>query len=205
MKDVTKTIWEEFGIYIRNFIVSKVGNKSDVEDIFQDVFLKIHSNINTLKDENKMQSWIFQITRNCITDYYRSGKSDYIEAGEGFSEHEETDLEYETKLENVTSGLESIIDSLPEKYAKALKRVEIDGIAQTDLAQELDISVSGAKLRVQRGRKLVKDVLLDCCKFQFDKYGTFIDYEKKIAFIAFKKTRFTEITVNLIQYFKSYG
>ncbi len=178
-KDVTKTIWEEFGQYIRNFILSKVGNKSDVDDIFQDVFLKIHSNINTLKDEKKMQSWIFQITRNCITDYYRNGKSDSVDTGDGFNEQEEADIEYETKLENVTSGLESIINSLPEKYAKALKRVEIDGIAQTDLAQELEISVSGAKSRVQRGRKLVKDVLLDCCKFQFDKYGTFIDYQPK--------------------------
>ena len=45
------------------------------EDILQDVFIKIHLKIDTLKDESKIKPWLYQITRNRIMDYYRQNKS----------------------------------------------------------------------------------------------------------------------------------
>jgi RNA polymerase sigma-70 factor (ECF subfamily) len=54
--------------------------------------------------------------------------------------------------------------------------VEFEGVSQTELADRLGISVSGAKSRVQRGRKMLRDILMKCCHFEFDRYGTIIDY-----------------------------
>lgn len=174
----TTEVWEEFNQYIRNFIISKIGNSSDADDLLQEVFLKIHHNIDKLNDASKLKSWIFQIARNSIHDYHRKAKPEPCSCPAPEQESN-TDEEYEIKLNNVTTGLKGLIDDLPEKYAYVLRRVEIDGISQTELANELNMSVSGVKSRVQRGRQLIKNTLLECCSFQFDKYGTFIDYEPK--------------------------
>ena len=56
---------------------------------------------------------------------------------------------------------------------------EIEGMSQVDLAKKLGLSTSGAKSRVQRGRAKIKEMLLDCCEFEFDSRGTVIGYERR--------------------------
>ena len=51
------------------------------------------------------------------------------------------------------------------------------GMAQNRLAGELGLSFSGAKSRVQRARKMLKDMLLECCHLEFDRRGSIIGYE----------------------------
>ena len=54
-----------------NFIKTKVSNDHDAEDILQEVFRKIYINLDKVNDDNKLTSWMYQITRNVIIDYYR--------------------------------------------------------------------------------------------------------------------------------------
>lgn len=46
-----------------------------------------------------------------------------------------------------------------------------------EVTEELNISVSGAKSRVQRGRKMIKETILKCCEVNTDKYGNIVDYK----------------------------
>jgi RNA polymerase sigma-70 factor (ECF subfamily) len=75
MDDKTEKIWEKFYTKLKGFVLKQVLHEDVAEDILQDVFIKIHSHIETLRDESKLQSWIFQITRNTIADLYLSLKS----------------------------------------------------------------------------------------------------------------------------------
>ena len=53
-------------------------------------------------------------------------------------------------------------------------RVDFEGMSQKEYADRLGISISGAKSRVQRAREKLKDLILKCCDYQFDKYGNVI-------------------------------
>ena len=64
----TEAIWNEFGSGLFGFIKGKVNNQENAEDIFQDVFIKIHQKSGQLKEEDKLSSWVYQITRNAIID-----------------------------------------------------------------------------------------------------------------------------------------
>ncbi len=177
----TEQIWEEFSSALRSFISRRVSNPSQVEDILQDVFVKIHSNIDLLKDNTKIRSWVYQITRNTIIDYYRKQQIKLEDIDEIPIEDEGAfnNINNMVELEpaqKVAAGLKGMIDDLPEKYSQALYLVEIEGLPQVDLAKRLGISVSGAKSRVQRGRQLLKDTLMRCCHFELDRYGTIINY-----------------------------
>ena len=179
MRLSTEKIWEDFSEKLHSFITYRVSNMSHVDDILQDVFIKIHMNINTLEDSTKIRSWIYQITRNTIIDYSRKQKIK-MEDIESFPvEDEDTpltvdEIEGEDPAKEVASGLKEMIEELPDKYSQALLLVEFQGLSQVELAKRLGISFSGAKSRVQRGRQMLKDSLMKCCHFEFDRYGTII-------------------------------
>ena len=170
----TEEIWKAFSHRLKAFISHRISDQDIVDDILQDIFIKIHANIDSLKDESKMKSWVFQITRNAINDYYRKQKMiheslDQIEIPDEPEEEMTADQE-------IAMGLRFMIYLLPDKYAEALSYVEFEGMSQVELAEKLGISVSGAKSRVQRGRAMLRDMLLQCCQFDFDQRGTIIDY-----------------------------
>jgi len=169
-------IWKEYHTKLHSFIQKRVGDASTADDILQEVFIRIISRIDTLKENNKIQSWIYQIARNAIIDHYRAHKI--------MEELPETliapEMESGEKArQEIESCLLPMIQSLPEHYREAIVLSEIEGLTQKEVARKQGLSLSGAKSRVQRGRAMVKEMLLDCCRFEFDNLGRVIDYEQK--------------------------
>jgi DNA-directed RNA polymerase specialized sigma subunit, sigma24 homolog len=72
-----------------------------------------------------------------------------------------------------------MIDRLPEKYRKAIVLTDIERLTQKEMAEKLGLSSSGAKSRVQRSRKKLKEMLLECCHFEFDRSGNITEYQLK--------------------------
>jgi len=175
MVDSNELIWREYYTRLHSFIQSRVGNSSIADDILQEVFVRIHSRINTLKESSKIQSWIYQITRNAIIYHYRLHKTK--ELPEALASPE-SDSSEKTKQE-IEGCIFPMIQSLPEHYRKALMLSEIEGLTQREVAAKQGLSLSGAKSRIQRGREMVKEKLLNCCKFEFDHRGSVIDYKEK--------------------------
>ena len=173
MVPTTEKVWEEFNTGLKHFILKRVLDEPCAEDILQDVFLKIHTHIGSLKESDKLQGWIYQIARNAITDYYRTHKFT--------PDIPEVPYVPEDPFDDVVSDLlpyvKKLVDGLPPHYRQALILTEYEGLTQRELAEKLGISVSGAKSRVQRARAKLKQQLLECCHFQFDSLGRIIDYE----------------------------
>jgi len=173
MVPTTEKVWEEFNVGLKQFILKRVSDESSTEDILQDVFLKIHTHMDSLRESDKLQGWIYQIARNAITDYYRTHRF--------APELLEVAYVPEDPFDDVVSDLlpyvKELVESLPPDYRQALILTEYEGLTQRELAEKLGISISGAKSRVQRAREKVKLMLLRCCHFEFDRLGRIIDYE----------------------------
>ena len=170
-------LWEEFSIPLRKFIGKRISNQDDTEDILQEVFLKIINSIGGLKDKQKLQAWIYRIARNTIIDFYRKNNSILeIELTKDLIKVTDEDS---SMNEEISGCLKPMITRLPEKYKQAIILTHYKNITQKELGEQLGISVSGAKSRVQRGRKMLKVMILDCCSLDFDQNGSIIDYEYK--------------------------
>ena len=172
----TLGLWNEMNDRLINFVNQKVKDKELAKDIVQDVFVKVFTNINNLKNKGKIVPWIYQITRNEVNNYFRNMK---------YETSSEDVPEIETIEENLTSEFSQcilpMIESMPEKYSEAIKLTEINHLSQKELAEHLNISYSGAKSRVQRGREMLKTNLESCCIITTDKYGDVIDYKVRIC------------------------
>ncbi|ULL14738.1 RNA polymerase sigma factor SigZ [Paenibacillus sp. H1-7] len=169
-------LWSDYYLRLKRFVANRIQNQADVEDIVQDVFIKINDHIDDLKDEQKLSSWIYQIARNSMVDYFRKKKwDDELPAQLQITdEYEEPDLAQE-----VIACFESVIQQLPEKYKEAVELSMLKGMSQKELSERLGISYSGAKSRVQRGREMLKELLTGCCHIESDRYGNIIDFQIK--------------------------
>jgi RNA polymerase sigma-70 factor (ECF subfamily) len=177
MAMTTEKVWEEFHPGLKQFILKRIPDEQSAEDILQEVFLKIHTRIDTLRDEEKLQGWIYQVARNAIADYYRVRRVT-LELPESLLLPEEPGIDDDV-VKQLIPAVRAMVNSLPEESRQALLLTEYQGLTQRELAERLGISFSGAKSRVQRAREKLKVMLLDCCHFEFDRLGKVIDYQPK--------------------------
>lgn len=176
MYNTVEAIWQSYHAGLRGFIRSRVGDDFAADDILQEVFMRIHARIGSLEDSGKIKAWIYRITRNAVIDHYRARKTlEPLPEGLAATELDADD----PARRDIESCIMPLIERLPDKYRRALLLSEIEGLPQRQVAEELGISLSGAKSRVQRGRAMVKDLLSACCRFEFDRRGTMVDYEVK--------------------------
>ncbi len=171
-----ENLWKNFETSLRSFIHSKVPDKDVTEDILQEVFIKIHLKIDTLRDESKVKPWLYQITRNLIMDYYRRNKS-IIHPPLSLAEQAEEETD-DKVMDEAMHDMIGMMNDLPREYCEALCLTELDGLSQKEYAEKIGIPYSSAKSRVQRSRKLLKDMLLRCCHYEIDKYGTVLSISK---------------------------
>ena len=171
----TENIWREYHHKLVAFIRGRVSEDM-VDDLLQDVFMKIHARIDSLKEHTRLESWLYQITRNTIIDYYRSKR--ILEELPDWVEHPQPEEEESIRKE-LSSCIEPMINNLPEKYRVAIQLSELEGRSQKEVANQEGISLSGAKSRVQRGRALLKIMLNECCHFETNKKNQIVTYEKK--------------------------
>ena len=81
--------------------------------------------------------------------------------------------------QEIEACLEPMIKNLPFKYRQAVILSELENWPQKKVAKMQGLSLSGAKSRVQRGRAMLKDMLLDCCRFDCDNRGKVVDCQEK--------------------------
>jgi RNA polymerase sigma-70 factor (ECF subfamily) len=171
MNATLEHIWYEFADKLLQFIRARVNDPDTAQDILQDVFVKIQSRLDQLKDPARLQSWIYLIARHAVIDHYRTRK-ETVELSETLADEREPET---SELEELKASFRRMIYSLPEPYREALVLTEFEGLTQQELADRIGISLSGAKSRVQRGREQLKEMLHQCCTFEFDRRGKVID------------------------------
>lgn len=158
----THCVCKEFSGQIRGYLLGKVKQRDDAEDLLQEIFIKIHNNIGTLQDEKKLAPWIHQIVRNTLSDYYRKSRLETTELNEESTTLSDTEVPDDIYSQCVNGCLKVFIDRLPDKYKEPLVLSDIKELKQKDIAKEMNLSYSGLKSRVQRGREMIKDMFVEC-------------------------------------------
>ncbi|MFG6687123.1 sigma-70 family RNA polymerase sigma factor [Mariniflexile sp. HNIBRBA6329] len=161
----TQDIWNTYSNDIKYFILSKVKDAVVADDLLQETFIKVHTKLDTLKDADKLKSWLFAIARYTVLDYFRNNNITY--------EVSEVDMTFDDqKLEHTKEDcLRGIIKSLPKKYRDPLFLSDIKGIKQTQISEQLHLPLPTVKSQIQRGRKLIAQGFMDCCDFKVNDAG----------------------------------
>ena len=174
----SQNIWNEVQSGLRAFIAKRVADEAAVEDLSQEVFLRMQRGLGGLKDHSRLLPWIYQIARHAIIDYYRA-RDRQPERPVGLASDLETVHPAPLSLESSEGSgcLRPMIEGLSEDYRQAVTLVDLEGLAQHEVAARLGLSVSGMKSRVQRGRRQLREMLEACCVIALDRRRGVADYD----------------------------
>ena len=157
--EVVAPVFDEYKDILTRYIQSRVKDVLDCEELLSEVLLKIYNNCEKLENVRSMEAWLITIARNTIHDYFRDKqKRQTSPLPIDLTEEEEANLYLELE-----ACLPSLIEKLPDKYAGPLADYELKGIPQKKLAVSYQLSESGLKSRVQRGRKMLKELFHQYC------------------------------------------
>ena len=185
MDDATAGIWDQVHNRLRVFIAKRIRDEAEVEDLLQEVFVRVHRHVESLDHPERIVSWVYQITRNAIVDYYRSAeRRRELPAGSGTDIQENLEMmsaesaEHETTYE-LSDCLRPMIEQLSSIYREAITLVELEGLTHEEAAIRLGLSVPGMKSRVQRGRQQLRTMLDECCLIELDGRRRVVDFQKR--------------------------
>jgi RNA polymerase sigma-70 factor (ECF subfamily) len=174
--------WSDLDAKLRPFIARRVRSPSDVDDVVQEVFLRMQRGIEGLRDDERFGPWVYQVARSAIADHHRAalrhGLTAQAQASVPADEAPAPEPEDETE-QIVATYLAPFIAMLSSPYREALTLTELEGLTQKEAAVMLGISVSGMKSRVQRGREHLRAALEACCNIALDARGHVVSCEPR--------------------------
>ena len=165
---------------LRPFVARRVPS-ADVDDVLQDVLLRIQASLGTLRDDERFAPWIFSVARSAVAEHYRQRTRHPLrESAKGEPMVSDTEAAEPSALEKeLASYLLQYVARLPSPYREAITLTELEGLTQSAAADALGISLSGMKSRVQRGREKLRVLLDECCRIALDARGRVIECEPR--------------------------
>ncbi|MBI2512655.1 MAG: sigma-70 family RNA polymerase sigma factor [Opitutae bacterium] len=146
------------------------------DDLTQEALLKVYRSRATLRDDTRLEAWLYQIARGVVIDDYRRRRPQQeLPAALAIERPDEA----AALRARVAQSVKRFLAELPEAYREPVRLAEIEGVPLARIALRLDLSLTAVKSRVRRGRAMLKKKLQDCCRFEFDALGQVIGCERR--------------------------
>lgn len=163
--------WQQHEAELRGWLRRRLGNDADAEDELQDLFLKAMRQGDRFCSLENARAWLFEVARNAIADRLRVARQ-MVELPE--------DLAAETPehavVDDLASCLPRVLSELDPDDREAITLCDLEGMTQQDFARRKGLSLAGAKSRVQRARKRLRERLAQACRVELDGSGRVTDF-----------------------------
>ena len=173
--------WNEIEARLRPYVARRVASRADVDDVLQEIFIRVHKGLDGLRDGERFGGWVYRIAEHAVADYARAhAKATNVAPVDNVAAPE---LDRSVECQNLQADLGEcvalFVARLPSPYREAITLTELEGLTQKDAAEMLGISTSGMKSRVQRGREKIRDMFDECCKISVDCRGRVVECEAR--------------------------
>lgn len=165
--------WSTFYGELHNFVASRVRSRSDVDDLVHAILERAMSRAGDGNVDNAA-GWLFGIARNAIADHYRAQARSLVAAADALETVEPLGSSEEERT-MVIACMQPLLDTLPADVAQLLRWADMDGRSMQSIADELGITLTATKSRVQRARKEFIKATRECCAITVDARGRVTD------------------------------
>lgn len=153
------------------YLRRQVGDGALAEDLLQEVFAKALGAVQRQVAPRHVRAWLYGIARNTVVDHFRQHRP-----SESLPEELLAPASTEEPDQALAQCLLPLMQHLPALYRYTVIATDIEGVRHQDLAQAWGVSVSAIKSRASRGRGLLKQRLLQCCRVELSRHGQVQDF-----------------------------
>lgn len=170
--------YHELHARLRPFVARRVA-AADVDDVVQDVFLRMHRHGSGLRDAQRFGPWVYQVARSAVADHHRAAARHPLAKDPPPELPADPDETEDAVTARMASYVAPLVSLLPPVYREAVSLTELEGLTQREAAARLGISLSAMKSRVQRGRAMVRGAIEACCEVAQDARGRVVACEPR--------------------------
>jgi RNA polymerase sigma-70 factor (ECF subfamily) len=163
---------------LRPFVARQVP-PAEVDDVLQDVFVRMQRGLGSLREEERFTSWLFQVARSSVAEHVRAKARHPIAPDEVELPAAPTEDDDRGASRSLSACVSLFVARLPSPYREAVTLVELEGLTAREAAEMVGISVSGMKSRVQRGRQQLREMFEQCCEIALDARGKVTDFSPR--------------------------
>jgi RNA polymerase sigma-70 factor (ECF subfamily) len=173
--------WSEIEARLRPYVARRVASPADVDDILQEIFVRMQRGVAELRDGERFGGWVYRIAQHVIIDSARARAREPIVPNADMPPVSTPDIPDEADALQTDLGecVALFVARLPSPYREAITLTELEGLTQKDAAEMLGISLSGMKSRVQRGREKIREMFDECCRISVDCRGRVVECEPR--------------------------
>jgi RNA polymerase sigma-70 factor (ECF subfamily) len=169
--------WGAFYDRLHAFVSARIRNGADADDLVQRILERAVSRAPGAEIASTT-GWLFRIARNSIADHYRNQARSLIAAADAL-DNEEPLGSSDDERAAVLTCMQPLLNALPHETSRLLQWADMEGRTMQSIADELGISLTAAKSRVQRARKDFVKITSDCCAITIDARGRVTDLTPK--------------------------
>jgi RNA polymerase sigma-70 factor (ECF subfamily) len=158
--------WADLGHRLRAYVARRVAT-GEADDIVQSVMVKLIERRGEI-GPGSVRAWLFTVTRNAVAEYYRQHRPGIDLDSVGDIAEADNEDPADRTIGALTDCLEPMLRTLDESDADVLRRVDIEGVPQTALAESSGVPLSTLKSRVQRARTKLRTAFDACCRSDAD-------------------------------------
>jgi RNA polymerase sigma-70 factor, ECF subfamily len=176
--------WKELERHLRPYLARRVASAADIDDLLQDIFVRLHQSVATLRDEDRFGGWVYRVAHSAVVDRARqNARTPHFTADDSaeLSAVAEAQDPLRSELEECVA---LFVSRLSSPYREAVTLTELQGLTHKEAAEMLGVSLSGLKSRVQRGRDKIRRMFEECCQISVDCRGRVIECEPRHATLA---------------------
>ncbi len=142
---------------LRPYLVRHLREGSEVDDLLQEVLISIHKARDTYDGERPYKPWAFAIAHYRLQDHLRRVYSDRLSQAVNIDDVENYLSQDVTETEFSYESISREIDKLSPKQADILRLLHKEGYTSSEVARELNMSVSAVKVAAHRAYKVLRE------------------------------------------------
>ena len=171
-KNAFTGIYKRYYAVIRQkYMISLKYNQDIVDDLTQDLFIKVSENIHKYSKDYTFNSWITRVAKNHMLDYIRKGKLETVSYDNKISGEHGESITFQPVDKSALSGEEEMIDTerksavsymlatLGEKTASIVRRRYFDGLSYEEIAKEEGMVLGDVKVALFRAKAKMNKVV----------------------------------------------
>lgn len=147
----------------RAFLVSRVGNEADADDLLQHGLIKALQHADKLQDGEKIVAWFYQILRNVVIDHQRSRRAAERRDDAWATDPSAPPAADRAALGQICRCFEALLPNLKPAQAELLRRVELQGESVAAAAAGLGLTPNHASVTLHRARTELRKQLIEFC------------------------------------------
>ena len=145
--------------------VRLTATEEDARDVVQESYLRAWKGIRRFRGDAQFSTWMYRITANTAATVSGKRRRQRTVHLDDVADPVETEValhpELATENTELMGRLSAALDVLPPRLKVLVMLKDVYGLSHEDIAEELGISVTAAKVRLHRGRKRMRDLLYE--------------------------------------------